>query len=309
MPERSEVVLAVAEQPISAPIFVAAARGLFREQGLDVDLVPRPTGETALREVVEGRAHYATTAETPVVHAALAGDTVVVLATVASTRRGLVVLARADRGVTSPSDLRGRRVGVTLDTNAEFFLDLFLTLHGVRRDSLDVVPVSPEELVPTLTEGRVDALVGWEPHQTEMRNRLGPRLRTFAAPSIYIWFWNVVSSGDFSDAHPRTSRALLRALRDAGRFIVEQPAESRAIVSERLGLGTEELESAWRETSFILSLDQALIESMEDQAVWILGGSTGPMMDLPNVLDFIDAGPLLEVAPPAVSILGRRASP
>lgn len=305
-PERAGITLAVAAQPISAPVFVAAARGFFAQEGLDAELVHTPTGETALREVIRRRADFATTAETPVVHAALDGDSVVVLGTVATTRQGLVLMTRRDRGVETPGDLAGRRIGVTLETNAEFFLDLFLTLHGVRRDSVELVATEPRDLVPALTLGRVDAVVAWEPHRSAIRRRLGSNVHALSSPAIYTWFWNVVARKSFSDAHPRTAAALLRALRAAQEFIVANPDRSRTTVSRRLDRPAEEMAAGWEETSFIVSLDQALVVAMEDQARWLLAKRGAPAADLPNVLRFIAPGPLGSVAPDAVSIPGER---
>lgn len=300
----THVALAVAEQPISATVFVAHDRGFFADEGLDVELISRPTGQTALDEVIAGRAHFATTAETPVVHAALRGDGVSVLATIATTRGGLEVVARGDRGIRTPADLAGRRVGVTIGTNVEFFLDLFLTLHDLDRGDVTLVDTEAGEIVPGLTGGDLDAVVSWEPHTSELRSRLGGDAHRLTEPELYAWFWNVVSREDFPGSDPRATAALLRALVGATRWVTSHPEETRELVSTRLDLEPEAVEAVWGKTRFSVSLDQALLLTMEDQARWVRARRDLAPGALPNFLRFVDPGPLAGVAPRSVAIPG-----
>lgn len=308
-PERSRVVLATPTQPISAPIYVAGSRGFFADRGLEVEVVPGLTGEGALEEVIAGRADFAVTAETPVVHAALRGDSVAVLATVATTRDGFRVVGRRDRGISDPTDLRGKRIGVTLDTNVEFFLDLFLTLNHVDRSDVELVHTGGDEIVPALTGGRVDAAVSWEPHTTRLREELGTEGAFLGARHVYTWFWNVVALRRFADDDPRTTEALLESLVAATNFMLSDPDRARELVASRARLPPTAAEASWAQTSFSVSLDQALVLTMEDQARWVLEARDRPTDAIPNVLRFIDSGPLFRVAPESVFLMGRGRSP
>ena len=53
---------------------VAQTRGYYREEGLEVTPHMHPYGKPALREVLEGKADFATVAETPVMFAILNGE-------------------------------------------------------------------------------------------------------------------------------------------------------------------------------------------------------------------------------------------
>src|SRR5512141_2265915 len=69
-----DIRLAVAVQPLSAPIYVAYEEGFFRRHGLNVRLLPVATGREALDAVLAGDADYATAAETPLAEAIHRGD-------------------------------------------------------------------------------------------------------------------------------------------------------------------------------------------------------------------------------------------
>lgn len=297
--------LATPRQPISAAAYVAVSRGFFTDEGLDVELRYQPTGQAALMEVVRGRADLAITAETPIVHAALRGDTVKVLATIATTRRGLTVIGRRGHGVGEPADLRGKRIGVTMGTNVEYFLHLFLTRHDIPLGEAELVDLSPGQVVPALTEGRVDAVVSWEPRTNRLLDALGSDAVRFSAPSLYTWFWNVVGATDFVQERPETARAVLRALMAATDYLVANPEPAQETITSRLSVSQAAVEPVWEVTTFDVSLDQALLLTMEHQARWVLRRSeTTAARRVPNFLSFVEPSILRDTAPGAVSVLG-----
>src|SRR6056297_157563 len=148
---RARMKVAIPRQPISATYYIAASQGFFAAERLDVEIIETATGKEALQRVMSGEADLASTAETPVVHAVVNGEHLAVLATTATTRGALEIVARSDRGIREASDLAGRRVGVALGTNVEFFLDIFLTLHHVNRERMEIVDTDAADMLRGMT--------------------------------------------------------------------------------------------------------------------------------------------------------------
>ncbi len=67
------VIVAVSQQPLSAPVYIAYEEGYFRDEGLAVTLQPFWAGKDAFQSVLDGKAQIATVAETPIAFARLAG--------------------------------------------------------------------------------------------------------------------------------------------------------------------------------------------------------------------------------------------
>jgi NitT/TauT family transport system substrate-binding protein len=117
-----KITLAVAAQPISAPVYVAYEKGFFKEEGLQVSLPSFGSGKDALALVLQGKAAFCTVAETPLVFAAINGKSFHIVATMAESTKYMKIVARKDRGIRSARDLSGKRIGVTMGTNAEYYL-------------------------------------------------------------------------------------------------------------------------------------------------------------------------------------------
>ena len=108
--QRGQITIAVSPWPASAAIFVANEKGHFRDEGLDVVLQSHASGHLALDAVLTGKADFATAAETPIARAAINGKPLAITATLSTVDRAMLVIARRDRNIKGPDDLKGKKV-------------------------------------------------------------------------------------------------------------------------------------------------------------------------------------------------------
>jgi len=50
------------------------------------------------------------------------------------------VCYRRDRGIINPADLKGKKIATAFGTSAEYFMDAFLSHHGIRRNEVTPFP-------------------------------------------------------------------------------------------------------------------------------------------------------------------------
>jgi NitT/TauT family transport system substrate-binding protein len=117
-----KVTIAYATLTDAALPIVAQMRGYSFEEGLEVTPRLHPYGKLALQDVLEGKADFATAAETPVMFAIMNGEKVAIIATIETTNQVNAIVARKDRGINALEDLRGRKIAVTLGTDHGLFL-------------------------------------------------------------------------------------------------------------------------------------------------------------------------------------------
>jgi ABC-type nitrate/sulfonate/bicarbonate transport system substrate-binding protein len=287
----------------AALIHIALIEGFFAQEGLDATPQPHAFGKRALQSVLDGKADVATASDTPIMFAIMNSGKVSILAGIETSNRSNAIVARKDRGIAGPSDLKGKRIGVALGTTADFFTEIFLTAHGVDRRKLRIVDMNPDEMGAALGSGKIDAAAAWNPALAKMQNDLGGRGQTLYGETLYTETFCVVAARDFIQAHPRAVEKILRALIRAEAFVRDHPGESRRVMAEFLKADPALLDRVWEGYNYQVSLDQALIVDLEDQTRWAMKHRWTARKSMPNYRDFIHVGGLYAVKPDAVTII------
>lgn len=258
--------IAVGAQPLSALLFIAEARGYFAEEGLRVDLRLFSHGKKAIQAVFAGETDLVTVAEMPFVAAALAGKDMVAVATIESSDRQNLIVGRKDHGITRPRDVIGKRVGIIPGTSSEIFLDAFLTAHAISKNSLRLIPLTPEGIGPALEQRTVDAASLWALPGAVVVQRLAANSQVFREEGLYVHNWMVVAKKSHAAQKQPQIRQLLRALMRAEEFESEQRAEAVSIVARKLNLDRDLLASVWSNYNFNVGLHQYLLINLETHA-------------------------------------------
>ena len=292
--------IAAARAPASLPLYVAQQRGFFADEQLEVAITDCIGGARCLRQVLDDKADLATTSEMPVVLQAFAHADVAILATLAHASDNLKLIARKASGVTRSEQLDGRKVGVIAGTAAQYLLETHLLNVGVDPHHVAMVPLQAEETVAALQSARVDAVAVWEPYGYAALH--GPDAVGLRLPlgGGYIESYNLVGRQAQFVRREDTMVRLLRAVERAEQFIQSHPAEAQAILREQLKLDQHFVDWVWGGLAFRLSLDQALLSTMEGEVRWAQREGHVAGSARPNVLTLIHAGPLKAVKPGAV---------
>jgi len=166
-----------------------------------------------------------------------------------------------------------------------------------------VIDLKPEAMPAALENGDVDVVSIWMPPILDVQNKLGERGITFYNEEIYTQTMNIVAKQEFIRTSPEKVKRLLRALVRAEEFSRDNSAAAQRIVAEFNRMDAEKIRDMWGDSSFTVTLDQALIIALEDESRWaIKGGLTGARV-APNFLDCIYFDGLKAVKPDAVRIL------
>ena len=204
-PARQKVTIALVNQPQSTLIFVAMKKGYFSDEGLDVQPL-QSFGKAALQTMIEGKADFATSAETPIMFSILRGDAIFVVANIETSTANDAVVARVDAGISKPADLKGKRIGFMPGTTIDFFLDSFLTAQGLTRQDITPVPLKPDEMLDALLAKKADAVAAWNYPLTQIKRQLGAQAVTFYDRQIYTEHFNIAAMQDFVRAKPADCR-------------------------------------------------------------------------------------------------------
>ena len=294
--------LAVSTGPVSLPIYVAQARGFFKDEGLDLRVRDCASGRECYQWLADGKADVATAAELLVATAGATRRDLAIIATISASSNQIKLVARRSAKIAEAPQVRGKRIGTVLGSSAQYFLDNWLVYNDIDPASVAVVGLAPDKLAQALETRDVDAVAIWEPLASTIGLALGGVAVTFAGPRVYTQHFNLVAARAAIDHREEDIARLLRALLRAQRVIQEQPETARALLAERLHLPPALIAAAMDNEDYRVRLDQSLVTTMQSEARWAAraaGGARGGV----DVLRAIDPAPLHRVDAGAVGLV------
>jgi ABC-type nitrate/sulfonate/bicarbonate transport system substrate-binding protein len=297
---RRKITVAYTFQPQSTLVHVAVAKGYLSEEGLDVLPLMHTFGKAALQSVLDGKADFATVAETPVMFNVLKGEKIFVLANIEASSMNNAVVARKDAGIAAPADLKGKRIGVTSGTTTDFFLDSLLTANGLIRTEVQPVALKPEEMQDAILANRVDAVSVWNYPLTQIKRQLGSNGIVFYDREIYTETFNVASKQEFVKKNPDTVKRFLRALIKAENFVMKNPNDAQAIMAASTKTDSDLVREVWNAFNYRVALDQILLIALEDETRWAMKNKLTDQTVMPNYMSFIHLDSLREIKPEVV---------
>jgi polar amino acid transport system substrate-binding protein len=220
------------EQFEFAGFYVAKERGYFEEAGFEVDFLAHVPGETDVVDaVLSGEATYGVTYSS-LIHDYLQGEPVVALAALLQ-ESPLVVLTRADSGIETPADLRGRSIMIGGDAIDAAPITALLFSHGLLRTDIDVRSHSHD--VTDLIDGRVDAMTAYVSNEPFQLRRAGVEPRLFSPAGTGLSFYEnfLFTTAANARANPARVAAFRAAALRGWRAALEDIEATAQLIFER----------------------------------------------------------------------------
>ncbi|MDE5440647.1 ABC transporter substrate-binding protein [Bradyrhizobium sp. CSA207] len=287
--------------PISGLAIVAKSKGIFEKHGLEITVSNFTSGKQCLDTVIGGGADIATTAEAPVTASAMANQPIAFVAGMEYSDLKTVVAAKA--GIKTRADLRGKRIAFTAGTGSEVYTATLLKSAGLTAKDVTLVNLRPQEMLPALAAGSIDAFDTWEPHISNAKKALGEAAGELDTKGTYSETFNIVVMRPYLDANPALVEKFIGALIDAEIWMKAHPDEAIAVVADAAGMKRDELSAIWSEYVYRVRLDDRLIEILRTHAAWRLeSGNHPPGATMPDFRNIIAAEPLKKLDPARVTL-------
>jgi NitT/TauT family transport system substrate-binding protein len=280
----------------SAQVAIALEKNLFKEVGLDVEIVRFPSGRRGLEAIIGGQIDLAYMAEYPPAIAALQKQDFAVI-TQLGKFVGNRIIGRSDLGFESLKDIAGKRIGTSIGTNAEFFTQLTLEKAGVQAE---IVNINPPDIIAALDRGDIQIAIPFPDYYDKAREALGSRYREVVSKDYESY--NIVSaSGKILKERPGDVKKFLMALIKADDIIRNNPADAKATIlaASQGALNAAIIDKLWPEYQYRLGFDDAFLDLVAAEAKWLelRGIIKGASIDRAGLRGHIADGPITSLAP------------
>lgn len=138
------------------PIYVARHQGFFTHLGLDIDILSPSETSDALKLAAAGKVDIAISYEPQTIIAAARGLEITVIGRLIEHPLTTLLFLKG-KGIETPGDLNGKKIGYTVPGLMDVLLDAFARLNGIEKFSAVNVGFS---IVQSLTAAKVDAVMG-----------------------------------------------------------------------------------------------------------------------------------------------------
>jgi NitT/TauT family transport system substrate-binding protein len=296
------VIISTTPSQSSTLILIADNKGFFTRHGLNVTIQESTTSLVSMDNLVAGTVDIAGASDFGFMTYLFTKPTLKTFSSIAKTDV-IQIVARKDRGIASPQDLAGKKIGCTKQQAGEFFLGRYLALNSINSSTITVVNLKPTELPGALVNGTIDAAITWEPYVTTIQKQMGPDAVSFPAQEGQRYYWLMICTNKTATERPGMIRNVLAALVDAETYTQQNPEEAKQIVAGRLRMDPAYIRTVWPKYYLIVSLDQSLIIAMEDEARFSIQNNLTDKREVPDYRGNIYRDGLDTVKPQAVTVI------
>jgi NitT/TauT family transport system substrate-binding protein len=225
---------------LHSAVWVAEDKGLFRKNGLEVEVIVTGQGGTAgISALLANDIQMVNSAGDVLVAAALRGGDTVMVASVVN--KGLQRLVSKPE-IKTPADLKGKRVGVTrIGAVSHSVLLMMLQRWKMNVNDVQVLQLgSSPNMLASLDKGGVDAAVLTIPSMFVADDRGYRVLLDMADTDIYYLHTMVATTRQYIKANRDKVLRFLRGYVEGIAFVKHNKKESLDVVRKKLRLGPEQ---------------------------------------------------------------------
>lgn len=262
------VTLAWTPNPQTPQIDIAIKQGLFKEAGLDVKTVAFASGRESFEALVGGQLDFAFMADFPAAVGAMRQQKFGVIADLSRYTGNRFIAKSTATELKSLSDLAGKKLGLTIGTNYDYFASRALSKAGVK---VQIVNAGPGDLVAALSRGDIDAAVPFPTFYGMARKTLGADYRDLVSTNYTLH--NIMTASDgVLTKRPAVVEKFMSALLKADQVVKTDPDTALAAVAANLSgaMTPAVIRGMWPDYTFGIVLDESLLDLLTDQGAWVV---------------------------------------
>lgn len=256
----------------AAPVYIADAKGFWKDEGLNMKVTNFDSGRKALDALLSNSADVMSVSETPPLRAYLAGSKINTIATVTEHKEAKMTV-RTDR-ITTPEDIKGKTIGTVAGTNSDYYMYRWLEAHNIKISDVKIVPMDAAALSQAFVQGNIDVMFAWEPYNYNAVSKIPNLAKSWPTDAgLYNGRHTIEMNSAYLRDHSDVAERIIKGFIKAEDFIKSNPDEAKQIVMERTSMSKDALDGLWNEYTYKVELDDEFLSILSNEATWINANS------------------------------------
>lgn len=216
-----------------APWYAALGEGYFKDEGLDVSIIPSQGTAQVIQAVESGTANIGFVDVPSVVIARANGSKLKMLAVNYQKAPYAIFSLSTGANVTQPKQLEGLTLGSGAGSFTPKIIQGFMTQKGLDPNKLTISNVAPPARATTLLSGQVPAIeffVMAKPGLEAGAKSVNAELRTFllAGHGLELYANGIAATDDYIAKNPDVLKRFVRAALKGWKFAMDNPEKAAA---------------------------------------------------------------------------------
>lgn len=229
-------------------LFTAREMKLFEKVGLAPQYIPFDAGPPMIAAAMSKSIDVAIVKATSFLSGLSQGVDWVMIGTYSEGAYSEGLVTRKDSGIDTVVDLKGKRIGYYEQTSAHYGVIMILRQHGIARDQVNLLHMTPAEQLTALANKDIDAAMVWEPWIQKMVHEANARvLATEGDVGIYTNVATISVRREWLRDNRETAVRFLRALIMAYDALQKDHSVAVRAVAEETGTKKEWVEQIYRD--------------------------------------------------------------
>lgn len=223
------------------PMFIGAEKGFFKEHGVDASFRVVDTGTDMVNALHNGEAQVGDMSTTTYLKAVHAGNPFLVIglimndATKDNCDTPLAIVTKKGRGIEAGKlgDLKGKKIGLARGQTSDEYFKMVLRRAKMKYEELSIENIwSQFGLAPALAEGKVDAIVSWEPFVTQALTQVPDSYLVIRGGQHMSYVMVAVAHGPTVETKPGVIKSIAAGLAQSSYFTRKNPDEAVEIFAK-----------------------------------------------------------------------------
>jgi len=277
------------------PMFIGAEKGYFKRHGVDAKMLVVDTGTDMVNAMHDGRAQIGDMSTTTYLKAVHTGEPFKVIGLIMNdaTRDNaddpLAIVTKKGRGIEKGklSDLKNKKIGLARGQTSDEYFKMVLRRAKMKYSELTIENIwSQFGLAPALAEGKVDAVVSWEPYVTQVLTQVPDSYEVIRGGQHMSYVMVATAHGQTVVSKPQLVKAIAAGLAQSSHFTRNNPDEAVEIFAKWVpGTDVAIGKKAIRNIKYDPRLSPNVLRAFENAEDEVLINTLpgAPRLDVPNL--------------------------